>query len=332
MLARRDDPPVLHHADQIRVHDRRDPLGDDEFGGIGNVGAESLPDQRVGTGIDRAGRIVEDQDLRTFEQRPRDAETLFLPARDIGAALLDLGFVSVGETADELIRLREPTRLGDLLVGRAGVAPEQVFPDRAREQQILLQNHRDRVAERLGIVFAHVAPADAHRAGGNVVEPRDQLDEGRFARPGTAEDPDGHPGLDMQIHVRERVLVRRGGVFEGDRIEIDRPVGDLGHGVFGIGERRDFAEHFVDPARRFGGDGQGDEDHHQHHQLHHDLEPVGDHPGHMPDVDGRAAAADHEIRTEEQDENEIEVDAALHQGRVDGDDALGVGNDLLQRK
>jgi hypothetical protein len=40
-------------------------------------------DLRVGTGVHGAGGIVQNQDLRLFEQRPRDAQPLLLPAGHI---------------------------------------------------------------------------------------------------------------------------------------------------------------------------------------------------------------------------------------------------------
>ena len=72
---------------------------------------EALADQRIGAGIHRAGGVVQDQDLGLFQQRAGDAQPLLLAAGDVGAALLDLGVVFIGELLDELIGLRQPAGL-----------------------------------------------------------------------------------------------------------------------------------------------------------------------------------------------------------------------------
>ena len=112
------------------------------------------------------------EDLRLFQQRPRDAKPLLLPAGDVCAALLDVGVVFVGEGLDELICLRKPAHAHHFLIRRIRVAPAEVFPDRAGEEDVLLQHYRDLIAQRLQIVFAHVDAADAHRALCHVVQTR----------------------------------------------------------------------------------------------------------------------------------------------------------------
>ena len=54
---------------------------------------------RVGRGIDGGGGVVQNQDLGLFQQRPGNAEPLLLAAGDVGAALLDVGVVLIGEAA-----------------------------------------------------------------------------------------------------------------------------------------------------------------------------------------------------------------------------------------
>src|SRR5699024_778093 len=89
-----DDDPVgiLHGAH---------PLGNDNLGGVGDLLQKRLADHGVGVGIHGGGGIVENQNLGLFEERPGDAKPLALAAGDVGAALLDVGIISVGEFADE---------------------------------------------------------------------------------------------------------------------------------------------------------------------------------------------------------------------------------------
>ena len=60
---------------------------------------ECLADERIRLGIHRTGRVIQNEDLRLFQQRTRNAEALLLAAGDIGAALLDVGVVPVRELA-----------------------------------------------------------------------------------------------------------------------------------------------------------------------------------------------------------------------------------------
>lgn len=95
---------VVHHENEVGILHGRDALGNDDLRRLGDIGAEALADQRVGARVDRGGRVVEDQNLRLFEKRPGDAETLLLSAGDVRAALLDIGVIPVGEGADEFVR------------------------------------------------------------------------------------------------------------------------------------------------------------------------------------------------------------------------------------
>ncbi len=80
---------VFHHKDEVGILHRGDTLSDDDLCGFGNELAKSRAYKSICLCIDGACRIIEDQYLRLFEKRTRDAETLLLTARDICAALLD---------------------------------------------------------------------------------------------------------------------------------------------------------------------------------------------------------------------------------------------------
>ena len=77
---------VIHDDYHIRVLNRRDTLCDDDLGGFGNELLEALADESVGTGVDRACRVVKNEDLRLLEKRASDAKTLLLTARYVGTA------------------------------------------------------------------------------------------------------------------------------------------------------------------------------------------------------------------------------------------------------
>ena len=62
-----------------------------------------MADLRIRGGIDSGGRVIQNQDAGLFQQCAGNAEALLLAARDIVAALLDVGLVLIGEALDKLI-------------------------------------------------------------------------------------------------------------------------------------------------------------------------------------------------------------------------------------
>ena len=98
------NPAVIQHQNDVRLLHRGDPLGDNQLGGAGNLLPEGLADHGVGLGIHGGGGVVQNQDFGLFQQRAGDAQPLLLSAGNIGAALLDVGIIAVGEAADKLVR------------------------------------------------------------------------------------------------------------------------------------------------------------------------------------------------------------------------------------
>jgi hypothetical protein len=62
-------------------------------------------------GIERRGRLVEDQQRRVLEERARDGDPLALPARHARAVLADHRVEALRHRADEVERVRRGPRL-----------------------------------------------------------------------------------------------------------------------------------------------------------------------------------------------------------------------------
>ena len=84
----------------------------------------------------------------------------------------------------------------DLRVRRAGAAERDIGADGVVEERGFLRDERDRAAQARERDVAHVLAIDAHGAGGDVVEARQQVEDGGFARAGGADERDGFAGLD----------------------------------------------------------------------------------------------------------------------------------------
>src|SRR5262249_31656485 len=77
-----DDAAVLEQDDRRRVPDRREPVGDDERRAAVEQAAQRVLDLALRADVDRAGRLVEDEDARISEQRARERDELTLAERE----------------------------------------------------------------------------------------------------------------------------------------------------------------------------------------------------------------------------------------------------------
>ena len=93
--------PLLEHDDHVGGEHGADALGDEEDGAVAHQLADRVLDARLGGDVERARRVVEDQDPRPADERARDREALALPAGEVRAAPLDLAAVAVGAVLDE---------------------------------------------------------------------------------------------------------------------------------------------------------------------------------------------------------------------------------------
>jgi hypothetical protein len=78
-------------------------MRDHEGGAAGEERAKRALDLALGTDVDRRGGLVEDQDARVGEKRPRERDELALAEREAAAALLQLCLVAVLEPDDEVV-------------------------------------------------------------------------------------------------------------------------------------------------------------------------------------------------------------------------------------
>ena len=74
------DPALDDDQDLGGVADGGEPMGDGDGGPVFDQGIERLLDLALGGGVQRRGRLVEQQDGRVLEQRPRDRQPLALAA------------------------------------------------------------------------------------------------------------------------------------------------------------------------------------------------------------------------------------------------------------
>src|ERR1041384_5449608 len=101
-----DDPALLEDQDDVGVHHRAEPVSDNDRALASEQSIEGLLHEVLGLRIERARRLVEDDELGVLQDRPSDRDALLLPAGELDAALADAGRVLVVEALDELVRVR----------------------------------------------------------------------------------------------------------------------------------------------------------------------------------------------------------------------------------
>ena len=156
-------------------------MGDDDDGAALGHRAQVGLDDLLALGIERGGRLVEDQDARLGDERAGDREPLALAARQIGAALLDHRVIALRHPRDELVCARHLGGGHDLVDRQRGVGERDVLAHRAVKQHVLLQHHADLAAEPRWVDLRDVDPIDQHAAVGRLFETEHDAHQRRFA-------------------------------------------------------------------------------------------------------------------------------------------------------
>ena len=132
---------VIQDNNFIRILYGTDSLRNNNFRGLRQILLECLLDQGIGAGIHGAGGVVQNQHPGFLKQRPGNTETLLLTAGNIGAALFNIGFVTLRHGIDKFIRTGKTAGFLYFLIGGFFIAPAQVFRNGAGKQFVFLKYH-----------------------------------------------------------------------------------------------------------------------------------------------------------------------------------------------
>src|SRR5580704_13351183 len=154
------DPPAFEHEDRIGRDQRGQPVrNDDQRAALGDAHQIGV-DDRLALGVERARRLVEDQDPRVGDQRAGDRQPLPLTARQIGRAFVDEGVVAALQPLDEFLGPGEPGRHDDLVKAGIRLARGDRVADRAAEQKILLHHDAKTAAQMIDVVLPQIGAVD----------------------------------------------------------------------------------------------------------------------------------------------------------------------------
>ena len=219
MVALLDDRALVHDEDRVGVADRREPVGDHERGAALHQPGHRALDQDLGARVDRRRRLVEDEDRRVGEERPRDRQELLLARGQVRRVVVDDRVVAVGQRPHEVVDVGGLGGGHDLLVGRGLAAVGDVLADRAVEQPRVLEDHAERAAQVVAGHLARVDAVDRDPPAVELVEAHQQVHERRLAGARRADDGDGLAGVGDEVEVVDERHVRQ--VAERDVLERD---------------------------------------------------------------------------------------------------------------
>src|SRR4051794_8756394 len=95
-------------------------VGHDESSSAAREFLDSFHDRRFGGRIERGSRLVQQQDGRVLQKRAGNADPLPLPHAKMSAAFADRTVVTLGQSADKLVRLGALGGFANLVFARFG--------------------------------------------------------------------------------------------------------------------------------------------------------------------------------------------------------------------
>ena len=124
---------VVHYYYHVSFHYRCDTLSNDYLCGFRDVFCKAAAYKSIGLCVYRACGVVKNKYFWFLEKCACNAKALFLTARYICTALLNVGVVSFGKALNKVVRLCELACVDKVFVGCVFVTPAQILCNSAGE-------------------------------------------------------------------------------------------------------------------------------------------------------------------------------------------------------
>src|SRR5439155_19755410 len=121
-------------------------------------------------GVEVAGGLVENEDLRIGEDRGGDGEALALPAGEFEAALADERVVGLRKLLDELVRVGAARGVEDVGVADMTPAVRDVVAHASIKQKDLLLHDREQPAISAKLQLPKIQPVETDRPARGVLK------------------------------------------------------------------------------------------------------------------------------------------------------------------
>src|SRR6185312_8414923 len=195
-------------------------MRDDNDRAAGSDAPDVLIDDGLTVRIERARRLIEDQDPRIEDQRPGNREPLALATRQVRRALVYMRLVTAGKPVDKLFSAREPRSSYNLVEGRMRFGGGDVLTNRPAKKEILLEDDAEAAPKMVDVIFAHIDSIDLDKSFVVGVKPLQQARYRRLAGAATPDNSERVADRDFERHVVERRR-RCAEIFEAHLCEFD---------------------------------------------------------------------------------------------------------------
>src|SRR5208337_4781333 len=176
-------------------------VGDDQRGAALHQRLERALHQRLALGVERRGRLVEQQDWRVFQDGARDGDALALAARKSHAALAEFRVVAFRQAGDEAVRGGLFGGGDDGVSARVRRSIGDIVGDARAEDEGVLGDEGDFRPKRGRIEAGYVDAVERDRSAERIVEAQGELEQGRFPCPRRTDDGDDLAWRDTNTHV-----------------------------------------------------------------------------------------------------------------------------------
>ena len=175
---------VGQHDDVVGVLDGGQPVGYDQHRADRAHLFQRILNQDLGLGVDVCRGFVQNHDTGLVQDRPRKAQQLPLPGREVVAALADLLVQTVVKLGDKLVGVHIAADPQDLLIRDALLPQDDVAADRTREKEHILQHLPEMAAQRGNLDLADVDAVNQDLAPLELIVAADQRQNRAFAGAG----------------------------------------------------------------------------------------------------------------------------------------------------
>src|SRR5215471_373969 len=199
------NPSAFDRDDAVGAAHGREPMCDHHHSASFGDPPHVVLDDVFALVIERARRLVEDQDARIHDQSSCYGDTLPLPTRKARAALPDHRVVAIGQLENEFMGTGQLRRGDDPMHGQGWIGKGDVVPDGTIEQDVFLKHDPDLPAQPGDVDHPEINAVHKHTAALRHVKSLDELCERGFSRAGGPDDADHLTGRNAQCDIFENL-------------------------------------------------------------------------------------------------------------------------------
>src|SRR5213082_1093356 len=215
-----DNLSVLNSQNAVAMFQRARTMGDNKRRAAAHEALHGFHYGRLGLHVHGTGRFVEDEHGRILEKRARDGNALALASRKAHTPFTYERLVPLRQANDEVVRVGGPGGGDDFIFARSRPGVGDILGDARREENRLLQDDGELVAQIGQVEVAQICSIQENLARGRVIETSQQIHQRGLAGAGGPGDAKARARFDFKRNVaqdRPVLFVSEGNVAEPHR-------------------------------------------------------------------------------------------------------------------